>query len=239
MMKGGGSNFGNPNRDPFATASSNGDPFAPMGQSRKASGHSALKWDERTGKVKAGTDIGEEPLPGNRMTDEECRRHGLPMGSLWLDENAAKSKPHPLFDPNRDHISWDELPTGLSEAMATAGNGVQQQYPNHYGSQVPESDSQPRALSLGNDESRNQLISLQHQLGGAGRLSNVSRVSHGRQKMHRDFACLISSRDNVLMMLVQIPIGVLANMTSGGPEPSTMMQVCPELFHSKHVPSRE
>lgn len=173
MLKGGGSSFG----DPFSTSSSQNDPFTPMGQAPKASGHAALKWDARTGKMQAGTDIGEEPLPGNRMTDEECRRHGLPKGTLWLDENAAKSKPHPLFDPNREHISWDELPTGLSEAMATNGNGVPQQQTHYNYGQIPQSDSQPRALSLGDDESKNQLISLQHQLGGAGRLGNVSSFS--------------------------------------------------------------
>jgi len=134
------------------TSNASNDPFAPMGQPKKASGVSALKWDPRTGKLQSGTDIGEEPLPGNRMSDEECKRHGLPKGTLWLDEEAAKAVPHPLFDPGRKNISWDELPTGLSEAMASSGLAPRSQLQyNEYG-QIPESDSQPRALNLGDNK---------------------------------------------------------------------------------------
>lgn len=106
------------------------------------------------------------------MTEEECKRHGLPKGSLWLDEEAAKSVPHPLFDPGRSHISWDELPTGINEAIATSGNYQPTRSNAHWG-QIPESDSQPRPMSIGNDEGHNQLISLQHMFGGSGRLGNL------------------------------------------------------------------
>ena len=82
--------------DPLAShsGSSREGPFAPMGQPKKSSGVSALKWDPHTGKLQSGTDIGEDPLPGDRMTDEECKRHGLPRGTLWLDVDAAKAIPH-------------------------------------------------------------------------------------------------------------------------------------------------
>ena len=140
--------------DPLAShsGSSREGPFAPMGQPKKSSGVSALKWDPHTGKLQSGTDIGEDPLPGDRMTDEECKRHGLPRGTLWLDVDAAKSIPHPLFDPRRKNISWDELPTGLPEAIASSGHAARSvnQYSDYR--QIPESDSQPRALNLGENK---------------------------------------------------------------------------------------
>lgn len=151
VMKGAGYGGTSGDTDPFSTLTSQNDPFAAVGQPKKSTGVSALKWDPRTGKVQAGTDIGEEPLPGCRMTDAECQRHGLPKGSLWLDEEAAKSTPHPLFDPSRTSIAWDELPTGLSEAIASTGNLVARSQQNPYGN-IPESESQPRTLNVGNDE---------------------------------------------------------------------------------------
>lgn len=40
-------------------------------------------------------DAGEDPLPGNQMTAEECKKYGLPVGSLWLDEVRSRNpKPH-------------------------------------------------------------------------------------------------------------------------------------------------
>jgi len=158
-------------------AGSTSDNFSSATQQKKPTGASALKWDQ-SGKMVAGTDIGEEPLPGGIMSDDDCKRHGLPKGARWLDEEAAKNIPHPLFDPSRQHINWDELPTGLSEAMASA-SGMAPRPSNYtnsygYGGQIPESECQPRSLNLGNDEGRAQLISLQHQFGGSGMLGNVS-----------------------------------------------------------------
>ena len=36
---------------------------------------------------------------GNRMTDEDCERHGLPKGSRWLDTDDSRIISHPLLDP--------------------------------------------------------------------------------------------------------------------------------------------
>eukprot|EP00961_Rhodomonas_salina_P132515 1783439-Rhodomonas_salina.1 len=48
--------------------------------------------------------------------EEQCKRFGLPVGSLWVDQDAVRqSQIHPLFDPNRKKISWDELPSNLGD----------------------------------------------------------------------------------------------------------------------------
>ena len=42
---------------------------------------------------------GEDPLPGNQMTAEECKKYGLPPGSLWLDEVRFLAPKPQTLDP--------------------------------------------------------------------------------------------------------------------------------------------
>jgi hypothetical protein len=69
-----------------------------------------VRFDASTGQVAGGFNVGEVPLPGSIMTEDECRHFGLPLGSKWVDNEAVKNPISPLQDPNIHKIHWNELP---------------------------------------------------------------------------------------------------------------------------------
>ena len=69
-----------------------------------------VRMDPTTGQVLAGIHVGEMPLPGANMTDDECRHFGIPVGSKWIDNEAVKNPISPLFDPGVNKVDWNELP---------------------------------------------------------------------------------------------------------------------------------
>ena len=85
-------------------------PLSPAQERPYAVPKGGVRFDASTGQVAEGFNVGEVPLPGAAMTEDECRRFGLPLGSKWVNNEAVKNPISPLQDPNIHKIHWNELP---------------------------------------------------------------------------------------------------------------------------------
>jgi len=85
-------------------------PLSPAQERPYAVPKGGVRFDAFTGQVAEGFNVGEVPLPGAAMTEDECRRFGLPLGSKWVNNEAVKNPISPLQDPNIHKIHWNELP---------------------------------------------------------------------------------------------------------------------------------
>jgi hypothetical protein len=82
-----------------------------------------VRFDPSTGQVAEGFNVGEVPLPGAPMSDDECLRFGLPPGSKWVNNEAVKNPISRLFDPAFKKVDWNELPVVGAPTGGGGGGG--------------------------------------------------------------------------------------------------------------------